>query len=207
MITTAPPGPSRRSPLGRALLVLWGAVALVASAYLLGSHLVPLPAPTAIDARLSAAVAAYAGTGAPAHDAVMMHVLYTGCKCSQNVAEHLLARGPKAGDRELVIVVGDAAEGDVARLAAAGFDTRSIDPETLHETYGIEAAPLLVVADPSGHVRYVGGYGDRKQSPVLRDVEIAARIARGDAVDPLPLFGCAVSASLRSSVDPLGVLK
>lgn len=211
MTQSAPVGPPRRQPLSRALLTAWAAVALIGSAYLLGSHLVALPTPSAVSPRLSAAVVDYAHAGPAARDTVMLHVLYSECRCSQNVATHLLARGAKAGDRELVLLVVDAAQSSdralTSRLVAAGFETRTIDAETLREAYEIEAAPLLIVADPAGRVGYVGGYGERKQSPVLRDVEIGERIARGEAVAALPLFGCAVSESLRSSLDPLGVLR
>ena len=204
----------RRTKLGRVLLAVWGVSALVGSAYLLGSHLAALPTPSVVDARLAGQMQAFAAEHPAARDALMMHVLYTSCRCSQRVAEHLLARGPHEGDRELVLVVdaeaepvAEAATGLQTQLVAAGFEVRTLDSAALHDQYGIEAAPLLVVADPAGHVRYVGGYGDRKQTPVLRDVEIGDRVARGETVSPLPLFGCAVSASLRSSVDPFGVLR
>lgn len=202
----AAPGTRRRVPFGRSLLVLWAAAAFVLSAYLLGSHLVALPAPQSVDPRLAAAVSAYARTH-PGASGLMVHALYEGCRCSTNVVDHLVARGPRAG-RELVLLVGGAGASTIdGRLRAAGFDTRVLNAEQLHEGYGIEAAPVLIVADGAGVVRYVGGYGDRKQSPIVRDVEIDERIARGETVAPLPLFGCAVSEQLRSSLDPLGVLK
>lgn len=203
---SAAPGPRRRVLFERSLLALWGAGALVLSAFLLGSHLVALPAPRAVDVRLAAAVTAY-GAAHPGSGGLMLHALYEDCKCSQNVVEHLIARGAHAG-HELVLLVAEGVDTVAAqRLRAAGFDTHLLSADALRDTYGIEAAPALVVADATGVVRYVGGYGDRKQSPILRDVEIDARIAQGEVVAPLPLFGCAVSEQLRSSLDPLGLTK
>ena len=193
----------RPLPFGRLLLALWGAGALSLSAYLLGSHLLALPAPAAADPRLVQSLA----TLSP-HDGrlTLVHALYESCRCSQNVLAHLVARGPRADARELVLVV-DGEDTTLGRVREAGFEARRITPADLHDRYGIEGAPLLAIADATGGVRYVGGYGDRKQSPVVRDGELADRVAHGEPVDSLPLFGCPTSEALRSSLDPVGVAR
>ncbi len=77
--------------------------------------------------------------------------------------------------------------------------------QKLAELYEIDAAPLLVAIDPEGRVRYAGGYTDRKQGPDVRDRQILDALQRGDVVQPLPLYGCAVSKQLRRTLDPLGL--
>jgi hypothetical protein len=78
-----------------------------------------------------------------------------------------------------------------------------ISPRALREGWGIEAAPVLVVAKPDGSLAYVGGYNRRKQEPRFMDVAIV-RDAMQEAVSPLPVFGCATSARLANAIDPLG---
>ncbi|HEY8945874.1 MAG TPA: hypothetical protein VIM73_16510, partial [Polyangiaceae bacterium] len=63
--------------------------------------------------------------------------------------------------------------------------------------YGIDAAPLLIVSDPKGEPRYVGGYTTRKQGPVLEDLSIVEQARRGSSLASLPIFGCAVSERLQ----------
>jgi hypothetical protein len=54
-------------------------------------------------------------------------------------------------------------------------------------------------------VRYVGGYTPRKQAADVRDLAVITAIRRGEAVEPLPTFGCAVGRALTDQVDPLGI--
>ena len=68
---------------------------------------------------------------------------------------------------------------------------------------GVEAAPILIVIDPSGVVRYAGGYTERKQGPVVADIRILRATERGDAPVALPIFGCAVSERLRGELSTL----
>jgi len=133
---------------------------------------------------------------------------FTSCPPSAAVrgasADHLLAAPRPAGVAERVLLVGrdEALASDLAR---AGLGVVFVTPEELASRFRIEAAPLLVVSDPRDTVRYAGGYTDRKQSLAVRDLELIAAARAGRARDPLPLYGCAVSASLRSTVNPLGL--
>ncbi len=188
-------------------LLLWGVGTVVLCAYLLAAHLVTLPKPPVNEPRLREAIARSHGPGAGGRWAAM-HVLYRGCRCSGRVFDHLLARGPAAGYVETIVFVGDAGEGggdEEARAKAAGFGFEPVAAEALGSIYGVEAVPLLVVASPSGELRYVGGYSDRKQGPVARDARALATLAEGGAVEALPVFGCPVSERLRAAVDPFGL--
>ena len=186
-----------------AVVALWVPSVIVVCAYLLGGHLLTLPKPAQADPRLARALAALrAGEGRPRW--IALHVLYEGCRCSRRVFDHLVARGASPAMAERVLLVGGS-EASVARARAAGYAAEALTRDGLRARYGFEAAPVMVVADPRGRVRYLGGYTARKQGAAMRDVDIVRRAQAGEAVAALPLFGCAVSARLQRDTDPLGL--
>lgn len=133
-----------------------------------------------------------------------VHVLYAECRCSQRIAEHLMATTRLPDVAEHVILVGqDNALRDA--LAGRGFDVATVNADDLEATYGIEAVPLLVVVAPDGTVRYSGGYTTSKQGPAPRDREIIELARRSESTDSLPVFGCAASRELRDRLDPIGL--
>ena len=176
---------------------------LVGGATLLASHLLALPSPEPIDPRLNAAIAALP-TSADHWRA--LHFVYEECKCSQRVVARLLERGAMSDVAERIVFVG---KGDAigASATARGFQFESVSNEALRDQYGVEGAPLLVISDPQGHVRYVGGYTEHKQDGVVKDLELMTRVRSGEVVSPLPLFGCAVSEQLQKKIDPLGITR
>lgn len=188
----------------RTVFAVWLAGFVMVGGYLLAPHLLTLPVPDTGDAVLQRSVAQ---RQVGQHGRwLALHVLDEDCPCSLRVLEHLLAARRPDGVAERVVLV--ASPGDPARLAAIrarGFDLDVVTPEQLGERYRLEAAPLLVVVDPSDTVRYLGGYTPRKQADDVRDAQIIAATLRGDRVAPLPAFGCAVGAALREAIDPLGV--
>ena len=133
-----------------------------------------------------------------------LHVLYSRCRCSERTFAHLFARGPLAGVSERIVLVGAHAELE-RKARAAGFALEEIGPQQLQERYHVEAAPLFMVADVGGALRYVGGYTERKQSLAMRDVVILDALRKGGFARELPLFGCAVSRRLQTLFDPLGL--
>lgn len=194
-----PVAPGRLSGVTLALLAIWGASSLVLCSFLLSRHLLPLPHPAAGNRQLRAALRSDTDGGRWA----AVHILSTGCGCSRRVIESLLGRGPLFGVRERVVLVGAGSDGAEATLRARGFVTEALTPPALGLRYGVEAVPLLLVGDPAGDVRYVGGYTARKSGPVLRDVEIVSALRAGRGVSALPTFGCAVAERLRAALDPL----
>lgn len=126
---------------------------------------------------------------------VAVHVLYSGCRCSQRVADHLATSQRPSDWSEIVLWVGDDAP---PPELAARFDVRRVSAEDL-ATFGIEAAPSMMVLDPGGDVVYAGGYTDRKQGPVIEDRRILEDARRGRVSAPLPVFGCAVSNRLQQN--------
>ena len=207
-----PPPAAPRSPLRKTLiysgLMLWAAVCVVVGTYLLASHLLTLPAPAPTDPVLHRGIAARRG----AHQLdrwLVLHVVFDECVCSQRVLEHLLAdvrRPPGVAERVILVTDHRAERGAwIAAIPSRGFELDVVTPEQLIADYHIEAAPLLVIVDPHDTVRYVGGYTPRKQADDVRDVAMIEALRRGDHVEPLPTFGCAVGRALKEKIDPLGI--
>lgn len=189
--------------LGRVLFWAWLLASVVVGGSLLAAHWVALPIPAADDERLDAALAALRGPE-DADRWLVVHVLYAACECSARVVEHLADDPRPQGVVEKVVWIGNRPELE-ARLDAAGFAITRVAPTDLTTIYAIESAPLLLVVDGGGTLRYRGGYTDRKQSLAIQDVAIVEQLVADGDVPALPLFGCAVSRRLRDMLDPLGL--
>jgi hypothetical protein len=188
--------------LAQLALVAWFIAMTLVAATLLGRHLVGLPRPTQ-DAALAQAMESLRGLAGGGRW-MAVHVLYADCLCSQRVADHLLASRRPEGLAERVLLIGHDAELE-SRFAATGISTTVVSEEQAGTVFHVVAAPSLVVVAPDGSVRYSGGYSARKQGADLRDVAIVAETRSGHDVAPLPILGCAVSARLRASLNPLGL--
>jgi hypothetical protein len=132
------------------------------------------------------------------------HVLYSECRCSQRIVSHLIERGARQDVSESSLLVGPS-ELLIAPLQAAGYRVETVQPSELKSRYAIEAAPLLIVADPSHAIRYLGGYTERKQALDMHDQRIITGVLAGEDAQELPLFGCAVSRALQKLLDPFGL--
>jgi hypothetical protein len=194
-------GKARGVRASRVWLGLWAAVVLLGSSSLMASHLAALPTPKAVDPHV-------VGEVARDPDArgrwTTLHILAAGCGCSRYVLEHLARRGPRQGVRERILWV--ASSGTSPPNAPSGFLLEAIRPSDLRERVGVVGAPTLIVADPGGRVQYVGGYTAQKQSPRIADVDVLARLERGETVEPLPVLGCALDSKTARRLDPLGLL-
>lgn len=187
------------------VLGVWFSGLVLVSAAMLARHLVPLPRPSRDDVALAALLQPVRGElgASPRWSAV--HVLYTSCKCSQRIADHLLSSQRPADVAETVLLVGtDAKLSD--KLRARGFRVVETDANELEERYHVKAVPLLVVFGADSAVRYAGGYTERKQGPEPSDLSIIARARTDSTLRALPVFGCAVAEELRTRLDPTGVL-
>ncbi|MCX6596398.1 MAG: hypothetical protein NTV70_08525 [Acidobacteria bacterium] len=119
----------------------------------------------------------------------LIHVLADGCACSNRVRAYLKQRPGIDGVRERLVPVDGA-----SRLRLANLSME------------ISAAPLLIVVAPDGRVRYAGGYSQRRDAQDgFHDREILAKLSRGSAVEPLPVYGCATSRQMRARLDPFGL--
>lgn len=187
----------------KAAFSLWVFLASVCTVALMARHLVALPAPGPQDGQMADALQRLRH---PEEQGKLLavHVLYSECRCSLRIVDHLVTRARPQGVSELVLLAGpplDLAE----RLEAAGFRVLQLKEEALQERFHIESAPLMVVLSPTGDVRYAGGYTTQKQGLDIQDLSILEG-ARTAGVAPLPVLGCAVSQRLQKLLNPLGLL-
>ncbi len=204
-MSTLAPALRRHPVVVRALLIVWAVFLSAVCSTFLGSHLVALPQPERDDTALAAAIADHRRVQ-DSGQWMVLHVLYGECPCSRKIADEIVRadRPRPAGISETVLFIGEDRRLADAALAA-GFRVDELTHEQLKAQWHVEAAPLLIVADPLGVVRYVGGYTSRKQGPDVRDIAIIEDLQANTEVDVLPLFGCAVSQALQAAVDPLGL--
>jgi|HubBroStandDraft_5_1064220.scaffolds.fasta_scaffold309941_2 hypothetical protein len=188
--------------LARLGLSFWFVAMVAVCATLLGRHLLALPRPDN-DAALARAMSSLRGPSG-AGSWMTVHVLYAGCGCSKKIADHVFSGGRPRDVTERVLLIGRDAELE-ARFASVGMPVILATEDEASATFHIVAAPTLVVVAPDDTVRYAGGYTERKQGPDPRDLAILAAVRAGHFVAPLPIFGCAVSARLRSTINPLGL--
>ncbi|MFO0624861.1 MAG: hypothetical protein U0325_04535 [Polyangiales bacterium] len=183
----------------KALLGLWVTAMVLLGTFALATHVAALPVPDPQDPRLRGAVASLRRPGRP----LAVHALYADCRCSQMIRAHLARRGVMPGVDEVVLLVGDA-PAHRARVEARGFRVLAVSDEELLRRWRMEAAPLLVVTDAGGVVRYAGGYR-RAKSSAAEDPDVIRAVAAGRRPRRMPALGCPVSARLQARLDPIGL--
>jgi hypothetical protein len=189
--------------IGRIVLSFWVPLALVVVGTLAVGHWWTLPKPDTHDLLVRAAIRDRWQRG-PADRWLGVHVLYSACKCSERILHHLVERRAMPDMTEAVVLVGSNAAYE-GMVRGSGYDLEVVTPAQLAERYHFESAPMFAVMDPSGALRYLGGYTERKQGFDIQDVSIVERLRNEKSVAELPLFGCAVSRSLQALLDPLGI--
>lgn len=137
------------------------------------------------------------GTGGPAWRRAngrwqAVYVLGEKCPCSSRVARHLMDRGPAKSIEEHILQVGDEPETE-AGLRRAGWVLWRRAPEVARDEYGALSAPLLVIVDPRGEIRYRGGLSRRSDArDGFHEQEIWTALQQGREVKQLPAYGCAL---------------
>jgi hypothetical protein len=193
--------PTKKEWIGRLLLVVWIIVTLVGLAALSVQHMASLPEPDD-EALLSRAMLTLRRGSS---QNFLVHVIYGECSCARSLLAHLVARRPFPGAEELVLFVGaDSRKEESAKRA--GFAFKATPAPELVSRFGLEAAPILIVFDAAGRLRYAGGYYAHPATITPLDERIYGQLAAGAKVAPLPVFGCAVSSRLQKSLDPLGLV-
>jgi hypothetical protein len=180
--------------------MLWFCGIVVLMSALAISHWFSLPRLARRDSRLAAGLAELLPNDRGGWASI--HVLYTECRCSRRIFEHLRTSDRPRDLHEIVLLVGDDHDAIATQLSQRGFQVVSIPAEKLDARFGIEGAPTFVLVDPARDVRYSGGYTTRQQGPNIRDLAIVNEIRHGDEVADLPVFGCAISERLKAVFDP-----
>jgi hypothetical protein len=189
----------------RIVFAAWVLLCVIGGAYLLSAHLLTLPTPELTDLGPQRSAVAQRRSSQQGQW-LAVHILDQECKCSQRVLDHLLAEPrPRGVVERVVLIAGEVAPDRISAIHSHGFDLDIVTPDQLADRYRVQAAPLMVVIDPADAVRYVGGYTPRKQADDVRDVAVLEALMRGESVEPLPTFGCAVGRSLRAKIDPFGI--
>jgi thioredoxin-related protein len=184
---------------GKLLLGGWLIVVMLGLATLSLGHIAAMPGPEARLAREALALRPAPGRS------LFVHVISAGCTCTERLFSHLTQRARFQGADEVVLFVGDdEAKRGAAERAGLGFVTTSA--AELSSRFGVDAAPLLIAFDAAGRLSYLGGYYNHPSTLFPLDETIQTQLAQGAAPKPLPVFGCAVSAQLQKSVDPLGIV-
>ncbi|TWU04076.1 hypothetical protein [Neorhodopirellula pilleata] len=186
----------------RVFFSTWVAGLLLVCASLMVGHWVTLPHPRA--GEIVPRTVGWATPSDSEKQVFAFHFLYGDCPCSRRVLKHVLSRQPIPGAIERIVLIGQDQQGQ-ADAIGLGFEVDVVTPAQLKELYGVESAPLLVVSDGSGTIRYSGGYTSRKQGLDIQDQTIIQKTIADQDVEGLPLYGCAVSKSLRAIVDPLNL--
>ena len=191
----------KKNWIGMLMLASWMVVALVGLAALSVRHMASLPKPDD-EALLSRSMLQLRRTSS---ENFLVHVIDAECSCSRALFAHLVARRRFPGAEEAVLFVGaDPKKQESAKRAGFTFTTVSAEELTFH--FGLEAAPVLIVFDSAGRLRYAGGYYSHPATITPLDERIYAQLATGANVEPLPVFGCAVSSRLQKSLNPLSAV-
>lgn len=185
-----------RQQLHRAVLILWAIAISVICGHLLVRHLVPLPTPSHLAPGFVAFRSPKPG------EIIVFHVLLAGCRCSEQIARRLVMRPRPTQVEEHLVLVDDDALTLERRFARTSFIIHHVSTRDLASTFHVSGVPLLLVVSGDGEVRYSGGYTERKQGLIPRDIDIIDAVARGETPDPLPLFGCATAEELRRTHNP-----
>lgn len=189
---------ARKEWIGKSMLAGWMVVTLVGLAAMSLKHMASLPEPED-EARLSQAMLQLRRSSS---GNFLVHVIYAQCSCSRALFAHLVARRPFPDAEEAVLFVGaDPNKQESAKRA--GFTFTTVSAQELASRFELEAAPVLIVFDSAGRLRYAGGYYAHPATITPLDERIYRQVAAGAKVEPLPVFGCAVSSRLQESLNPL----
>ncbi len=188
------------SLLSKFALLIWASALTIIISFLMVGHWVALPSNLPILDN-SQIVQIKTDLASQLH---VQHILSQSCPCSHRIAKHLASRWPIPSVQEQIVVV-ESATDTTSMMFPEAYSVKRINAEQLMDEYAIESAPQLLVTDSAGKIVYSGGYTARKQGYEIRDYEIISSLLRGESVEALPIYGCAVSKRLRRAVDPLGL--
>lgn len=184
-------------------LAIWAPSLIVICAFLLAGHWITLPLPSGGDPKLAQSIHEHRSIDEMG-EWLAVHVLYSRCNCSKRIVNHLLSRERIPGVKEKIILVEHQPEWE-SHAKKMGIPVEVLTRHELESVYNIPAAPIMVVADPGGSIRYAGGYTTRKQGPDIRDIAVINAAMQEHPAEPIPLFGCAVAKTLSTLLDPIGV--
>lgn len=181
--------------------MVWATLVAAVITFQMASHVLSMPLPKNVNRFIEQIM----GSRHPDPGKwTLVHVIYDHCSCTGSLLKHWVDRGPSKNAREVIMVVGDHIPYE-KELEKAGFIIDKMERDPFVERFGIEAAPLLTVLDSHGNLKYMGGYFRSSATKIPLDEEIIRRTYLGETIEPLPLYGCALSRRLRKYIDPFGL--
>lgn len=148
---------------------------------------------------------------AVSHRWQLLHVLVAGCPCSDTIAEHLLNRGPAdAADEIVLLAPGHRVPPWVVTLRERGFIVEPCTTDEIRARTGVVAGPWVTMIDPTGNVRYAGGYQPTRPGATddpPDDLAILNALRTGTTTAAYPAFGCSAGVApidtIRNSLSTL----
>lgn len=179
-----------------AFFCIWALVTTVPLIFFKASHLIALPAS---EVSMLSEVNQSNGWS-------IVHVLSEECACSRGVIEYLQGRSVPAGLLEEVVLL-DGREATFSGLSGKGFEVRSINGESMCQSFGAEGVPFFQVIRPDGEVAYSGAYfnGNARGTSGFLDLSTLAQVQLGNRLDTRPVFGCPTSNRLKAKLDPFSL--
>ena len=182
-------------------LVIWFALSLVGLASLSVNHIFAMPIPKD-EVKVTRSIWTLRKGQEPYF---VVHVIYQNCSCTESLFAHLLQRGRFPKSEELILFVGEN-DGKKKKALEKGFRFLQSDATHLEVKYGLESAPVLLVFDGRGQMRYIGGYYNHPSAIFPLDVKVFEQVNHQKAPKTLPIFGCAVRRGVQKSMDPFGLV-
>jgi hypothetical protein len=125
-----------------------------------------------------------------------VYILGADCPCSTRVAAHLAHSARLLDADEEVAYVGAEPQTETilkeSGMKRPGLRLVRYSAEQAFDLYGARSAPLLLFIDPSGVIRYSGGFARRNDfRDGFQEVRLWTELRRHGSVETLPAFGCA----------------
>lgn len=175
------------------VFVVWFAIVSVPISILMAQHNLPF----SIDVKTPSQIIK---TLSDKDHLSVTHILSAKCKCSKRVGRHLEETLRPEFLQETIVIV-DGTLPNETELSKKGFKLSHISVADLKTQFNLEAAPVLLVSDSSGELKYSGGYKNIDEMD-HRDLEIVSEVKGGSKVVALPVLGCALSPALKTAMDP-----
>lgn len=178
------------------VFVVWFAVVSVPISILMAQHNLPF----SIDVKTPTQILK---TLSNKDHILVTHILSAKCKCSKRVGRYLETTVRPAFLQESIVVVEGSLPNE-AELLKKGYKLSHVAVADLKMQFNLEAAPVLLVSDSSGELKYSGGYKNIDEID-HRDLEIIGQIKAGDKVAAFPVLGCALTPALKTAMDPFSL--
>jgi hypothetical protein len=130
-----------------------------------------------------------------------VYILGADCPCSTRVAAHLAHSTRMVDADEQVAYVGTEPQAEAmleqsglkqSGLRQSGLRLARYSAEQAFDRFGARSAPLLLFIDPSGVIRYSGGFARRNDfRDGFQEARLWTELRETGSVESLPAFGCA----------------